>query len=722
MTDSQEIQATLRHYVKTRMTDTAAPSELDRAFYPKLKDIKNHIYLAKIKLRITKLDQDNFRQKLEDWKTDGACSFFRPYRNNNPTTISAADQSVQEGLIACVEMETAEPDPTQHESDVTEQPPSFPAPEESDEVVDSDVYEETLLFVHQEKWQQDVLKQHGNTICLIDATHKTTKYDLALFFISVQTNCGYIVVAVFIVQSEKACHIKEALKVLKEWNPGWDPKFWMCDFSDAECNALQSAFPNTQVYLCDFHREQAWTRWVRNSKHGLSREEGEQLLHLLRGITAAPPGDTEVDEHYQRHVGILKASSLWKKPQVRVWLESKWLSIPERWARAFRNSTYHAAVGTTNLVESQKKVLKYSYLKKAKGDKTISSILDVIINHYLPAHHQEYVFAQYNTSEEHRLYNEKGPKVSNENSPAEEAQEPDDRGEIYAEAIPRRRTNTHPEPAANESRKRAREALETLQAMICSCANGPALDTLTAGIEALTQSFKEFLDECPEGLPLLPHTCPHSHSGKQKGMETDPTPLPLAKSATRDRSDYTYRGGCGVKADAAREKPKTVKPAQGSSDGPEAKKAKIDPNETTMVKKTASFCSLKEALEVDWTSEKAKASLKRTPVDYFLLHVLLKFRTDKGRDPDPQSFAEDSQLLRQIRDDVLESLAVSGDLLSDDFVSYCFSEMSPVCAVVGGVLGQEVVKALSQRDAPHRNFFFFDGRKGNGVVDYFGPN
>uniref|UniRef100_A0A3B4TBJ8 SUMO1 activating enzyme subunit 1 n=2 Tax=Seriola TaxID=8160 RepID=A0A3B4TBJ8_SERDU len=170
------------------------------------------------------------------------------------------------------------------------------------------------------------------------------------------------------------------------------------------------------------------------------------------------------------------------------------------------------------------------------------------------------------------------------------------------------------------------------------------------------------------------------------------------------------------------EKPKVVKPTGDSNDGPEAKKAKVDPNETTMVKKTASFCTLKEALEVDWTSEKAKAGLKRTPVDYFLLHVLLKFRTDKGRDPDPQSFAGDSQLLRQIRDDVLEALAVSSDLLNDDFISYCFSEMSPVCAVMGGVLGQEVVKALSQRDPPHRNFFFFDGRKGNGVVDYFGPN
>ncbi|KAM4628349.1 SUMO-activating enzyme subunit 1 [Polymixia lowei] len=186
---------------------------------------------------------------------------------------------------------------------------------------------------------------------------------------------------------------------------------------------------------------------------------------------------------------------------------------------------------------------------------------------------------------------------------------------------------------------------------------------------------------------------------------------------------YGYYGymfsNLGQEYNYVEEKPKLVKPS--GNDGPEAKKAKIDPNETTMVKKTAHFCSLKEALEVDWTNEKAKAGLKRTPVDYFLLHVLLKFRTDKGRDPNPQSFAEDSQLLRQIRDDVLESMGVSSDLLTEEFVSYCFSEMAPVCAVVGGVLGQEVVKALSQRDVPHRNFFFFDGRKGNGVVDYFGP-
>ncbi|XP_043454516.1 SUMO-activating enzyme subunit 1 isoform X3 [Prionailurus bengalensis] len=169
------------------------------------------------------------------------------------------------------------------------------------------------------------------------------------------------------------------------------------------------------------------------------------------------------------------------------------------------------------------------------------------------------------------------------------------------------------------------------------------------------------------------------------------------------------------------EKTKVAKVSQGVEDGPDTKRAKLDSSETTMVKKKVVFCSVKEALEVDWSSEKAKAALKRTASDYFLLQVLLKFRTDKGRDPSSDTFGEDSELLLQIRNDVLDSLGVSPDLLPEDFVRYCFSEMAPVCAVIGGILAQEIVKALSQRDPPHNNFFFFDGMKGNGIVECLGP-
>jgi len=42
-----------------------------------------------------------------------------------------------------------------------------------------------LLWVHQEPWQQELLIKYSNTVSMIDATYKTTKYDLPLFFITV---------------------------------------------------------------------------------------------------------------------------------------------------------------------------------------------------------------------------------------------------------------------------------------------------------------------------------------------------------------------------------------------------------------------------------------------------------------------------------------------------------------------------------------------------------
>ncbi|XP_060982881.1 SUMO-activating enzyme subunit 1-like isoform X2 [Dama dama] len=65
------------------------------------------------------------------------------------------------------------------------------------------------------------------------------------------------------------------------------------------------------------------------------------------------------------------------------------------------------------------------------------------------------------------------------------------------------------------------------------------------------------------------------------------------------------------------EKTKVAKVSQGVEDGPDTKRAKLDSSETTMVKKKVVFCSIKEVLEVDWSSD--KAALKRTTPDYFLL-------------------------------------------------------------------------------------------------------
>jgi len=137
-----------------------------------------------------------------------------------------------------------------------------------------------LLWVHQEPWQQELLIKYGNTVSMINATYKTTKHDLPLFFITVRTNIGYCVVAEFIVQTEDKLHIENALSIIKAWNP----QYFMTDYSEAEISALEFSFPETVVYLCDFHREQAWERWVKASKHGLTGDQPDILLDHLRAI------------------------------------------------------------------------------------------------------------------------------------------------------------------------------------------------------------------------------------------------------------------------------------------------------------------------------------------------------------------------------------------------------------------------------------------------------
>lgn len=57
----------------------------------------------------------------------------------------------------------------------------------------------------------------------------------------------------------------------------------MSDYSEAEFVAVEQVFLPSHLYICDFHREQAWERWTQDHKHGLNKEDGEKVLDLVRG-------------------------------------------------------------------------------------------------------------------------------------------------------------------------------------------------------------------------------------------------------------------------------------------------------------------------------------------------------------------------------------------------------------------------------------------------------
>lgn len=61
----------------------------------------------------------------------------------------------------------------------------------------------------------------------------------------------------FATQFETGTCIPKALKVFREWNTDFCPKYSMVDYSKAKRNALSECPLESKLVLCDFHREQA---------------------------------------------------------------------------------------------------------------------------------------------------------------------------------------------------------------------------------------------------------------------------------------------------------------------------------------------------------------------------------------------------------------------------------------------------------------------------------
>lgn len=98
------------------------------------------------------------------------------------------------------------------------------------------------LACHQSNWQRRLLIMYGSDICLFDATYRTTRYALPLFFLCVKTNVCYLVVEVMVIQEETTEAIREGLEVFKEWNVRWKPAHFMVDYSLPEIKAVESVF------------------------------------------------------------------------------------------------------------------------------------------------------------------------------------------------------------------------------------------------------------------------------------------------------------------------------------------------------------------------------------------------------------------------------------------------------------------------------------------------
>jgi len=98
-------------------------------------------------------------------------------------------------------------------------------------------------MAHQSQWQQRMLLRYGQDMCLIDATYKTTVYDLPLFALCVLSNAGYITVATMMLTDETKESIAAGLQQVAEWNRTWQPRNFMSDFHEGQIAAISTVFP-----------------------------------------------------------------------------------------------------------------------------------------------------------------------------------------------------------------------------------------------------------------------------------------------------------------------------------------------------------------------------------------------------------------------------------------------------------------------------------------------
>ena len=226
VTDVDDMRRHLREFVRIEIfPGREMPPPTSRQYFPTKKDIYNHMYRAMVKSRFSNCDQTNAEEKVKEWQTQTPNDkfFFRKYSD-----ICDA----------------------KFENDVVSNSSNGEDLNDEDIRVTSPLSYQKFLFVHQTTWQRRLLSKYGNDICLLDATYKTTRYALPLFFLAVKTNVDYQVVASFVLQDESTDSIKEALQVIKDWNPDWQPSFFMSDFR--EIHAVEETFPGT-TKLSIFH-------------------------------------------------------------------------------------------------------------------------------------------------------------------------------------------------------------------------------------------------------------------------------------------------------------------------------------------------------------------------------------------------------------------------------------------------------------------------------------
>ncbi|KAH3738926.1 hypothetical protein DPMN_045569 [Dreissena polymorpha] len=84
----------------------------------------------------------------------------------------------------------------------------------------------------------------------------------------------------------------------------------MTDYDQREIGAKETTFQDCFTYLCDFHRQQSWNRWLKSSS---VKEHKKEKLHTMRDTRIA---HADSEEHFE--TGVTSLNKKWRGRGQRV--------------------------------------------------------------------------------------------------------------------------------------------------------------------------------------------------------------------------------------------------------------------------------------------------------------------------------------------------------------------------------------------------------------------
>ncbi|ETP45576.1 hypothetical protein F442_08032 [Phytophthora nicotianae P10297] len=129
---------------------------------------------------------------------------------------------------------------------------------------------------------------------------------------------------------------------------------------------------------------------------------------------------------------------------------------------------------------------------------------------------------------------------------------------------------------------------------------------------------------------------------------------------------------------------------------------------------TVKFPTLEEAQKIQWSSlQSARKRAPQLPQVFVKNQLLQGYKSLKGmtKITDNQEVEFIHYAREQFQANGLEEDYLSPDELQA-LLRVADADLVPICAIVAGIMGQEVIKAISQKDEPICNFFCFDGVTG----------